>query len=793
MVKYSDLTDTQKEAVTSPNSQLRVIAGAGSGKTRVLTMRIVHLIENMGVDPRRILAITFTNKAAAEMKTRINEMLSEDLQKSTISTIHSFCVLVLRQEIDAIGYPKNFTICDRQDQETILKDVYKKLDLTRDQLSFAAALDHIGNCKAASVDPERDLFLASGDYIQEKAALVYKYYEEYLNKNYILDFDDLILKVLLIFNKFSNVRDKWANRYQEVLVDEFQDIDPQQYELIKHLTSVHHHVYVVGDPDQTIYTWRGASVDIILNFEKDFKETKTIVLNENFRSTKNILEGSNSIIKNNQKRIKKDLYTNNPEGSKIIRSSFTTEDYECEFVASQIESLIQSNNYQYNDIAILYRSNFQSRAMEKACILNRIPYMVFGGIKFFERAEVKDTLAYLKMLVTADNLAFKRSVNQPKRKVGNATIDRIDELAEKDNITLYEAAVKYESEINSKGLSQYLTIIKNLKAFGTSFDEPEDLLTKVLDYSGLRAMYEADNEIERLENVKSLIDDMAVFKENYPESNLDEYLQMVNLYTDKESQNLESAIKLMTVHAAKGLEFKVVFVIGMNEGYFPNARAATDMAGVEEERRLAYVAFTRAREKLYITENSSYDFNTGISRTSSRFLRELDEQYVNNLNKQEENRRTNVQSGIFDVPIINKTVVKTPYKKNDVIIHKLFGEGVIKSIKDGIGEIMFDAVGTKKLKLDHPSISKKETKAAAESDSSVEYFIDDLPSSNKKEEVKEIIIPDKKEPVFTKGQQIHHEDYGMGVVIRVSDASIQVAFSHPYGLMTLSINDPKIK
>ncbi|MBR2809513.1 MAG: UvrD-helicase domain-containing protein [Erysipelotrichaceae bacterium] len=704
-MNYESLTRQQLEAVTSDYGYIRVIAGAGSGKTRVLTMRIVWLIKEKEVPPYNIYAITFTNKAANEMKSRIESMLGDDANLLHVSTIHSLCVSILRSEIRLIGFPSNFTIVDADDQRSILKEAYKKHEVTKTDISYASALDYIANCKYEHIDPKRALFLAKGDFISLKKAKVYEYYNDYLNKSYALDFDDLILKTVDIFDQFEEVKQKWAYRCREILVDEFQDIDPYQYKLIRQLGSIHRHVYVVGDPDQTIYTWRGADVNIILNFEHDFPETQTILLSENFRSTQRILGGANDVIKNNKKRIKKDLYTNNPLGSKIVHASFINEEYEADYVKERILDNIQKG-YKYGDNAILYRANYLSRSMEKTLASAGIPYVIYGGIRFYERAEIKDTLAYLRMLSIKDNLSFNRTINNPKRKIGSKTLEKINEYAINDGISSYDAAIKYKDEINHAGVNDYIKIIEELTRLKET-ESLEQLLEDVLDISGYRKMLEANNEVERIENVKELINDINSYQKAYPDSSLDEYLQMVSLYIDKENASISDAVRLMSVHSAKGLEFKNVFIIGMNERVFPSDKSLNEgISGLEEERRLAYVAYTRAMEHLTLTDNQAYSYVVGGLKTTSRFVGEIDEEYLDEVNKKEENKR---KSFIFN----NEDVIKPTYKAasrftpGEQVNHDKFGQGIVISESDGKVSIAFAYPhGVKILKADHPSIKK---------------------------------------------------------------------------------------
>ena len=711
MVSYSSLNDKQKEAVIDDSKHLRIIAGAGSGKTRVLTMRIAYLIEQKHINPKNVLAITFTNKAANEMKNRISEMLGEAGDGAFISTIHSLCVRILKEEIGVFGYPRNFTIVDGDDQKTILKEAYKEFNIDKKDLSYGSALDYIANCKYEELSYEKALDQAYGEKKLVDKANVYKYYDERLKSLYSLDFDDLILFTVRLFKLHKDILKKWSSKFIYIHVDEFQDIDKTQYELIKLLSSCHDNVYVVGDPDQTIYTWRGADVNIIVNFDKDFKNTKTIILNQNYRSTNNILEGANSLIKYNKSRVPKDLFSENGDGDKIVHKTLPDETSEAYYVVSCIQSLLKQG-YEYNDIAILYRSNYLSREVEKVFIENRIPYVIYGGIRFYERMEVKDILSYLRLIVTGDDLAFQRVINQPKRGIGQKSIDTIFSLAKDNNISMYEVVKQRLFAKNQSVLESFVDMVERWKS---SLDgKPlEEVLTDVFEQSGYRSMLEKENETERIENVKSLIDDIKDYQETYPGSTLADYLSMISLYTDKANTDGSASVSLMTIHASKGLEFKVVFVVGLSEGIFPSERTMLEQKGVEEERRLAYVAYTRAKEKLTLTDTSSFSYVVNSAKTTSRFVNEVDEKYIEHLDKP-----VLKQQSVFDVPFTTKISSIEPkkeaprrpsrYRKSDVVIHKIFGEGVVVKCDGDFVTVAFSYPhGTKTIKADHPSIRKK--------------------------------------------------------------------------------------
>lgn len=710
MIKYSNLNDAQKRAVIDESKHLRIIAGAGSGKTRVLTMRIAYLIEELNKDPRNILAITFTNKAANEMKSRINEMLKEKGTGAFISTIHSLCVRILSEDIRALNYPKNFTIVDSDDQKQILKEAYKAHSLDKRDYSYGSMLEYISNNKCEDVSFERAYELALGDERQTNKAKVYEYYQKRLASVYGLDFDDLIIWTIRLFDLFPDIKNKWSSRFHYIMVDEFQDVDRLQYKLIKQLSCVHDNIYVVGDPDQTIYTWRGADVGIIINFERDFNDTKTIFLNENYRSTGNILNGANSVIKNNKMRLEKELFSSSGMGDKIVHKSLGSEDEESYFVAARIEKL-HDQGYAYKDIAVLYRSNYLSRNIEKVLMEKQIPYVIYGSIRFYERAEIKDMLSYLRMITTNDDLAFIRTINNPKRGIGQKTIDSILELARQEDSTMFDVVAAGKYGKNKEVLSGYIKMINRWKeALKTNDEDLEHLFQMVLDESGYRMMLENEKETERLENIKALMDDIVNYQKVYPGSKLDDYLQNIALYTEKNSEKSSDSVNLLTVHSAKGLEFNVVFVIGLSENIFPSRISMEEgLKGLEEERRLAYVAYTRAREKLFLTDNTAYSFVTQTSKSSSRFIDEIDEKCINHLNEEERKKFS-----IFDEPINKKSTassgnVKSKFKKGDIVVHSVFKEGVVLKEENGILEIAFPFPhGVKKILASHPSIRKKE-------------------------------------------------------------------------------------
>ena len=708
MITYSQLNENQKAAVTDESKHIRIIAGAGSGKTRVLTMRIAYLIEQKGVKPYHILAITFTNKAAREMKTRINDMLGDNGTGCHISTIHSLCMRILAEDITALNYPKNFTVIDADDQRQILKEAYKEIGIDKKEYPYGGILDYIANNKYMNVDPAKAMEFAYGEPKIVNRAKVYEYYDKRLHQLYALDFDDLILFTTRLFELFPAILEKWSSKFHYIHVDEFQDVDREQYKLIKLLSTVHDNVYVVGDPDQTIFTWRGADVNIIVHFDRDFENTKTIILNQNYRSTNNILSGANSLIKNNKARLDKELFSKNGDGSKIIHKTCMSETGEANYVVSQIMKL-HGDGYNYKDMAVLYRANYLSREVEKVLIENRINYVIYGGLRFYERMEVKDILSYLRMITRADDLAFVRIINTPRRAIGPKTIDAIQAMAMEKGISMYEVIKQGLYPKNKETFDRFVRMVEKWREDMKNGDL-ELLLQEVLDDSGYRTMLEKDGETERLENIKSLLDDIKQYSQDYPDSTLDEYLQMIALYTDRASEETGDAVNLCTIHSAKGLEFDVVFVIGLSEGIFPSERTmAEGQKGLEEERRLAYVAYTRAKKLLYLTESNSFSYVIQSAKLPSRFIKEIDQDFIDNVDE----RKDSFRSSVFDEDIVIHDQKKEKpkdsiYRNGDSVIHKIYGEGVVIGNDGGVLQIAFaHPYGIKKILAGHPSIRKK--------------------------------------------------------------------------------------
>lgn len=711
----ANLNPHQLEAVSTQDRYVRIVAGAGSGKTRVLIERINHLINDLGVFPASILAITFTNKAANEMKERLDRMMGSVAASVHISTIHSLCVRILREDSPSMDLPRNFTVMDQDDQKSILKEAYKEIGLEVQKISLNSMLDYIGGNKGAEISVDRAKILAGNHPGEKDKALVYEYYVNRQKALYALDFDDLLLVTVKMFDTHSIILEKWQKRFNFIHVDEFQDIDRIQYKLIKQLSGSSNQLYVVGDPDQTIYTWRGADVNIIMNFEKDFKPTRTIILNQNYRSTQHILKGANALIKNNQYRIDKELFTEKVSEDKITHCAFADEEQEARWVLNEIQKKHEAG-LAYKNMAILYRSNYLSRSIEKGCLDSQVPYVIYGGTRFYDRAEIKDMLAYLRMLTTADDLAFKRIINVPKRGIGNKTIDTIHQEAKGAKCSYFEL-VKNQNPISGKSgqtIDRFVEMIARFKQMMTDQKPILDILEAVASESGIRAMYEENHETDRLENIKELINDVITFQNQYPEAGLDEYLQMVSLYGDKNELTTGEYIQMMTIHAAKGLEFDTVFVVGLSEGVFPNERSLSEgKRGLEEERRLAYVAYTRAKNKLYLTEVSGFSFVLNKVRARSRFVDEVDNKHMDHIGVNYDYNKAkdlDLKKTFGTKPAFSDGMQKSrksKYKVGDLVNHTTFGQGVILTLEGVLAEIAFDYPhGVKKLMVEHPSITK---------------------------------------------------------------------------------------
>ncbi len=632
------MNDKQAEAVQTTEGPLLIMAGAGSGKTRVLTHRIAYLIDEKMINPWNILAITFTNKAAREMRERamaLNPATSETL----IATFHSMCVRILRREADHIGYNRNFTIVDPGEQRTLMKRILKNLNLDPKKWNERAILGTISNAKNDLLD-EVAYEHQAGDMYTQIVAKCYKAYQEELRRSEAMDFDDLIMMTLRLFDKNPNVLAYYQQRYQYIHVDEYQDTNHAQYQLVKLLASRFKNICVVGDADQSIYGWRGADMQNILDFEKDYPEAKVVLLEENYRSTKKILQAANEVIKNNRNRRPKKLWTQNDDGEQIVYYRANDERDEAVFVASTIDNIVREEGKNFKDFAVLYRTNAQSRTIEEALLKSNIPYTMVGGTKFYSRKEIRDVISYLNLIANpADNISFERVVNEPKRGVGPGTLEKIRNFAYEQNMSLLDASANIMlSPIKGKaaqGVYDFANMILNLRdqLDGLSITETVEA---VLDKSGYLDALSMQQTLESQARIENIEEFMSVTK-NFDETNTDgaedetgidrlgRFLNDLALIADTDDSDVEAAeVTLMTLHAAKGLEFPVVFLIGMEEGVFPLSRASEEPDELEEERRLAYVGITRAEEILFLTNaNTRTLFGKTNYNRPSRFLREI--------------------------------------------------------------------------------------------------------------------------------------------------------------------------
>jgi len=632
------MNDKQAEAVQTTEGPLLIMAGAGSGKTRVLTHRIAYLIDEKMINPWNILAITFTNKAAREMRERamaLNPATSETL----IATFHSMCVRILRREADHIGYNRNFTIVDPGEQRTLMKRILKNLNLDPKKWNERAILGTISNAKNDLLD-EVAYEHQAGDMYTQIVAKCYKAYQEELRRSEAMDFDDLIMMTLRLFDKNPDVLAYYQQRYQYIHVDEYQDTNHAQYQLVKLLASRFKNICVVGDADQSIYGWRGADMQNILDFEKDYPEAKVVLLEENYRSTKKILQAANEVIKNNRNRRPKKLWTQNDDGEQIVYYRANDERDEAIFVASTIDNIVREEGKNFKDFAVLYRTNAQSRTIEEALLKSNIPYTMVGGTKFYSRKEIRDVISYLNLIANpSDNISFERVVNEPKRGVGPGTLEKIRTFAYEQNMSLLDASANIMlSPIKGKaaqGVYDFANTILNLREQldGLSITETVEAILDKSGYLDALSMQQTLESQARIENIEEF---MSVTK-NFDETNTDvtedetgidrlgRFLNDLALIADTDDGDMEAAeVTLMTLHAAKGLEFPVVFLIGMEEGVFPLSRASEDPEELEEERRLAYVGITRAEEILFLTNaNTRTLFGKTSYNRPSRFLREI--------------------------------------------------------------------------------------------------------------------------------------------------------------------------
>ena len=740
---YDSLNEEQKKGVFTTEGPVLLLAGAGSGKTRVLTHRAVYLIEELGVNPYHILAITFTNKAAGEMRERIDDMVGYGSENIWVSTFHSTCVRILRRFIDHIGFGTNFTIYDTEDQKTIMKDICKRLEIDTKMYKEKSLLAAISSAKDELISPEAYALRAQGDFRKMKEAAVYREYQQVLRKNNALDFDDLIVKTVELFQSDMEVLDYYQERFRYIMVDEYQDTNTAQFQLIKLLAGKYKNLCVVGDDDQSIYKFRGANIYNILNFEKEFPNAVTIKLEQNYRSTQNILNAANGVIANNVGRKAKRLWTENEEGEKIAFHQFETGFDEADYVAKDIRSKVREGMYHYGDCAVLYRTNAQSRLFEERFITASIPYKIVGGVNFYSRREIKDLLAYLKTIDNAmDDLAVRRIINVPKRGIGATTLSRVQDYADENGLTFYNA-LKMAEEIGTIGrasakIRPFVMLIQSIRS-KLPYISVSELLQEIIEETGYVRELEAENTEEaqqRMENIDELISKAVTYEESEEEPTLSGFLEEVALVADIDSvDETQDYVVLMTLHSAKGLEFPQVYLAGMEDGLFPGFGAIcaeNPTAEIEEERRLAYVGITRAKERLSIScaRMRMIRGETQYNKVS-RFVKEIPRELLAGTIQKEKMpdipkpsmmaknafsakpmalRRT----GVPEARNFGNSTMKKPldYAVGDTVSHLKFGTGVVKQIIDGGRDyevtVDFSGVGVKKMFASFAKLVKTE-------------------------------------------------------------------------------------
>ena len=734
------LNEKQKEAVIYTQGPCLVIAGAGSGKTKVLTHKIAYLVQEKKVLPWNILAITFTNKAANEMKERIANLVGDVAKDIWMGTFHSICVRILRKFIDRIGYDTSFVIFDTSDQKTVVKGCMKELGIDDKMITDRNIQYEISNAKNEMLTPEQYAVKANGNYRNELIAKVYELYQKRLKENNAIDFDDIINFTIQIFLENEDVLSYYSDKFKYILVDEYQDTNKSQFTLVTLLAAKHGNVTAVGDNDQGIYSFRGADISNILNFEKDFVGTKIIKLEQNYRCTPNILNIANAVIKNNTVKYKKNLWTNNEEGN-LPKVYLAENEYdEGSFIVQEINRLKREEYLSYNDFAVLYRMNTQSRAIEDILRRENVPYKIVGGLKFYERKEIKDIIAYLRFIQnTSDNLSLKRIINEPKRGIGKTSLENIEKISNETEVSMYEIIKNADQYglnrvfLNSREFVNLLEELKNKK------DEIliSELITQTLKKSGYSKALEIENTIEaenRMANLEEFLNVAIEFEEESADNTLSEFLEGITLSSDIDNlEETEDSITLMTLHSAKGLEFPVVFLVGMEEGIFPGYKSIGEEKEIEEERRLCYVGITRAKQHLFLTHSKQRTvFGSTSCNPASRFLNEIPDELVEKCNEEKEEKITDSpynwtyggqKESIFTkvkketVPVFQRTaesflkslnqkpantnVDLSQYGEGVRVFHKKFGEGTISFVEpegdDLKVDITFDKVGHKRL------------------------------------------------------------------------------------------------
>lgn len=708
------LNKMQRLAVTTTEGAVLILAGAGSGKTRVITNKIAYLIEEKNVNPYNILAITFTNKAAKEMLLRVEEMIGEDSKRVWISTFHAFCTKVLRMEAHHLNYDNNFTIYDTSDKQTLIKNCMDALDYNKQSISPSLIAAEISRAKDSMIDVREYENTYESDYIGSKVSKVYALYQEELKKNNAMDFDDLIYNCIRLFKEHKDVLEKYQFKFKYIMVDEYQDTNFSQYMLIKMLSDIHKNICVVGDDDQSIYTWRGADIRNILEFEKDFDNVLQIKLEQNYRSTSNIINAAHSVIKKNNERKEKKIWTDANEGEKIKLYSATSERDESNYVAINIRKMVENQCYDYKDFAVLYRANSLSRNYEEAFMKYGIPYKIFGGLKFYDRMEIKDILAYLRIIDNKyDDISLKRIINVPKRSIGAKTIEKLESYARQNNMSILDAMDEIDNIVSTtktrESVKKFKVLIASLKTLANVIPVSE-LLDKVLENTNYKKIYLEENSIEsqsRLENIDELKSVVKEFELNSEDKTLSGFLQNATLSTDMdENIKNDNFVSLMTIHSSKGLEFRVVFLVALEEDIFPSSRSILEESKLEEERRLCYVAITRAKEKLFMTRTTMRMlYGKTNCNPVSRFVGEIDTDFIESDNKDIVQKKSNKEDESYSLynKYVEKYKIINKNKKNDPqelsvgtkVKHKTFGMGTVVGKIGGKFTIAFDKVGVK--------------------------------------------------------------------------------------------------
>ena len=743
------LNKEQYEGAVTVNGPVLILAGAGSGKTRVLTHRMAHMIEDLNIFPYKILAITFTNKAASEMKQRVEKIVGDVAQEMWMGTFHSICVRILRRFIDRIGFDTSFLIFDTSDQKTVVKECLKALNIDDKTFSDRSVLSEISNAKNEMLTPKAYQAKYSGEFRKEKIGQVYELYQKRLRENNAIDFDDIINYTIDILSENPDVLQYYTEKFKYVLVDEYQDTNKAQFTLVTILASRYGNITVVGDNDQGIYSFRGADISNILNFEKDFPGTKIIKLEQNYRCTGNILKAANAVIKHNENKYEKKLWTENEEGSLPCLYQAEDEYDEANYVVKQIEHLKTEEYLKPKDFVILYRMNAQSRAIEDILRRENIPYKIVGGLKFYERKEIKDTIAYLRLIHnTSDNLSLKRIINEPKRGIGKTSLDKIQEISDKTGTSMYEIikhAEEYDLNRVKANAEEFINLIEELRLKKQELSISE-LLKEVLNKSGYTRALELENTVEaetRMQNLEEFLTVAIEFEEESADNTLPEFLESITLSSDvDEMQDEDNTVTLMTLHSAKGLEFPVVFLVGMEEGIFPGYKSIGEPKELEEERRLFYVGITRAKQFLHLTcAKHRTIFGSTSYNAVSRFIKEIPDNLLDGVVNNDQEEKFNdmsynweygktsagkVTTYKFDEAKneikqkstyqfrtaesflsslsqkqANSGVDITKYKEGMRIYHKKFGEGIIQKIEaegdDYKLDIQFDKSGHKRL------------------------------------------------------------------------------------------------